>query len=48
MMKDAFVMETREYQDSQEEDLHGLPCSFSFCAWLTEPIAESGQVAFIT
>jgi hypothetical protein len=48
MMNDALVVEIREYRDSQEEDLHGLPCSISFRAWVTEPIAESGHVAFIT
>jgi hypothetical protein len=48
MMKDALVVEIREYQDSREEDLHGLPYSFSFCVWVTEPIAESCHVVFIT
>jgi hypothetical protein len=43
---DALVVEIREYRDSQEEDLHGLPCSISFRAWVTEPIAESSHVAF--
>jgi hypothetical protein len=47
-MKDALVVETRGYRDSQEEDLCTLPCNYSFRAWVTEPIAESGQVAFIT
>jgi hypothetical protein len=47
-MNDALVMETRGYRGSQEVDLHGLPCSISFCAWVTEPVVESGQVAFIT
>jgi hypothetical protein len=47
-MKDALVMEIREYQNSREEDLRGLPCRFSFRAWVTEPVAESGHVAFIT
>jgi hypothetical protein len=47
-MKDALVVEIREYRDSQEDDLHGFPCSFSFRAWVTEPVAESGHVAFIT
>jgi hypothetical protein len=45
---DTLIMEIREYQNSQEEDLHGFPCSFSFHAWVTEPVAESGHVAFIT
>jgi hypothetical protein len=48
MMNDALVVEIREYQDSREEDLHGLPCSFSFRAWVTEHVAESSHVAFIT
>jgi hypothetical protein len=48
MMKDALVVEIREYQNSREENLHGLPCSFSFHAWVTEPVAESDYVAFIT
>jgi hypothetical protein len=48
MMKDVLVVEIRGYRDSQEDDLHGFPCSFSFHAWVTEPIAESGYVAFIT
>jgi hypothetical protein len=48
MMKDALVMEIREYQNSQEVDLHGFPCSFSFDAGVTEPVAESGHVVFIT
>jgi hypothetical protein len=48
MMKDALVVETRGYRDSREEGLCGLSCSFSFCAWVAEPVAESGQVAFIT
>jgi hypothetical protein len=30
MMKDALVREFRECQNSREEDLHSLPCSFSF------------------
>jgi hypothetical protein len=47
-MKDALVIEIRGYWDSQEDDLHNFPCSFSFCAWVTEPVAESGHVAFIT
>jgi hypothetical protein len=47
-MKGALVVEIREYQNSREEDLCGLPCSFSFCAWVTEHLAESGHVAFIT
>jgi hypothetical protein len=47
-MKDALVTEIRGYRDSQEDDRHSFPCSFSFCAWVTEPIAESGHVAFIT
>jgi hypothetical protein len=47
-MNDALVVEIRGYQDSQEEDLHGFPCSFSFRAWVIEPIAESGHVVFIT
>jgi hypothetical protein len=29
-MKDALVVEIRECQNSREEDLHSLPCSFSF------------------
>jgi hypothetical protein len=41
MMKDAFVVEIREYRDSQEEDLHGFPCSFSFRAWTTKHLVES-------
>jgi hypothetical protein len=48
VMKDALVVEIREYWNSREEDLHGLPCSFSFHAWVTEPVAESGYVVFIT
>jgi hypothetical protein len=33
-MKDALVVEIRECQNSWEEDLHSLPCSFSFrCGW---------------
>jgi hypothetical protein len=47
-MKDALVVEIREYRDSQEDEHHGFPCSFSFCAWVTEHIAGSGHVAFIT
>jgi hypothetical protein len=47
-MKDALVMEIRGYQDSQEDDLHGFPCSFSFRAWVIEHVVESGHVAFIT
>jgi hypothetical protein len=47
-MKDALVVEIREYWNSREEGLHGFPCSFSFCAWVTEPVAESGHVVFIT
>jgi hypothetical protein len=41
-------MEIREYQNSREEDLHGFPYSFSFLVWVTEPVAESGHVAFVT
>jgi hypothetical protein len=47
-MKDALVVEIRGYQDSQEDDLHDFPYSFSFCAWVIEVVAESGHVAFIT
>jgi hypothetical protein len=47
-MKDALVVEIRGYRDSQEDEHHSFPCSFSFCAWVTEPIAGSGHVAFIT
>jgi hypothetical protein len=46
-MKDVLVVKTRG-RDSREEDLCGLPCSFSFRVWVTEPVAKSGQVAFIT
>jgi hypothetical protein len=48
MMKDALVVEEGGHRDSQEDDRHGFPCSFSFRVWVTEPIAESGHVAFIT
>jgi hypothetical protein len=34
--------------DSREGDLHSLPCSSSFQAWVTEHVAEPGHVAFIT
>jgi hypothetical protein len=47
-MKDALVVEIRGYQDSREEDLRGLPCSFSFRVWVTKPVAESDHVTFIT
>jgi hypothetical protein len=47
-MKDALVVEIRECQNSREGDLRGLLCSFSFRAWVTEPVAESGHVAFVT
>jgi hypothetical protein len=47
-MNDTLIVEIREYQNSREEDLRGFPYSFSFRAWVTEPIAESGHVAFIT
>jgi hypothetical protein len=30
MMKGALVVEIRECRNSQEEDLHSLPCSFFF------------------
>jgi hypothetical protein len=32
MMKDALGVEIRGRRNSREEDLHGFPCSFSFCA----------------
>jgi hypothetical protein len=48
MMKDALVAKIRGYRDSQEDDCHGFPCSFYFCAWMTKPITESDHVAFIT
>jgi hypothetical protein len=41
MMKDALVMEIRGYRDSQEEDLCGFPCSFSFRAWTTKHLVKS-------
>jgi hypothetical protein len=41
MMKDALVVEIRGYRDSQEEDLHGFPCRFSFRAWTTKHLVES-------
>jgi hypothetical protein len=47
-MKDALVAKIRGYQDNQEDDRHGFPCSLSFRAWVTEPIAESSHIAFIT
>jgi hypothetical protein len=47
-MKDTWVVEIREYQNSQEEDLHSFPCSLSFCAWVIERVAKPGHVAFIT
>jgi hypothetical protein len=34
--------------DSREEDLHSLPCSFSFRAWVIEHVAMSDHVKFIT
>jgi hypothetical protein len=48
MMNDTLIVEIREYQNSREEDLHGFPCSFSFCAWVTESVVECGHVVFIT
>jgi hypothetical protein len=48
MMNDNLTVEIREYWNSQEEDLRGFPCSFSFRASVTEPVAESGDVVFIT
>jgi hypothetical protein len=47
-MNDALVAKIRGYRDSQEDGRHGFPCSFSFHAWVTKPIVESGHVAFIT
>jgi hypothetical protein len=47
-MNDTLIMEIREYQNSREEDLHGFPCSFSFRAWVIEPVVESSHVAFTT
>jgi hypothetical protein len=47
-MTDVLVVEIRKYRDSLDEDLHGLPCSVSFRVWVTEPVAESGHVVFIT
>jgi hypothetical protein len=47
-MNDTFIVEIREYRNSREEDLHDFPCSFSLRAWVTEPVAESDHVAFIT
>jgi hypothetical protein len=47
-MKDALVGEFIECRNSREEDLHSLPCSFSFRAWVTVPVIVSGHVAFIT
>jgi hypothetical protein len=47
-MKDALVVEIREYRDSREEDLCDLTCTLFFRAWVTEPVAESSHVAFIT
>jgi hypothetical protein len=41
MMKDALAMEIKGCQNSQEEDLHGFPCSFSFQAWITKHRVES-------
>jgi hypothetical protein len=34
--------------DSRQGDLHSLPCSFSFRAWVIEHVVEPGHVAFIT
>jgi hypothetical protein len=47
-MKDALVVEIKGYWDSQEDDLHDFPCSFSFCVSMIEPVVESGHVAFVT
>jgi hypothetical protein len=41
MMKDALVVEIRGYRDSQEEDLCGFPCRFSFRAWTIKHLVES-------
>jgi hypothetical protein len=34
-------MQIRGYWDSQEEDLHGFPCSFSFHEWTTKHLVKS-------
>jgi hypothetical protein len=44
-MNDALVVKIKGYRDSQEEDLCGCPCSFSFHAWTTKDLVESDGVS---